>query len=40
MLGIPLRYLLKHPITGVADLVADPFEAWTTIVDNYVHERE
>jgi hypothetical protein len=40
MLGIPIRYLLKHPITGVADLVADPIETWTTIRDNYVHERE
>jgi Methyltransferase domain len=40
MLGIPLRYLLKHPLIGVADLAADPFEAWTTILDSYVAERE
>jgi len=40
MLGIPLRYVLKHPITGVADLLADPFETWTTILDCYVAERE
>lgn len=40
MLGIPIRYLLKHPVTGVADLVADPSEIWTTILDTYVAERE
>jgi hypothetical protein len=40
MLGIPIRHLLKHPITGVADLVADPIETWTTILDTYVDERE
>ena len=40
MLGIPLRYLLKHPVTGVADLVADPLETWTTMLDSYVAERE
>jgi hypothetical protein len=40
MLGIPLRYLLKHPLVGVVDLAADPFETWTTILDSYVAERE
>ena len=40
MLGIPMGYLLKHPIAGVADLVADPIEIWTTILDSYVAERE
>jgi hypothetical protein len=40
MLGIPIRYLLRHPITGVADLVADPIEVWTTILDTYAAERE
>jgi hypothetical protein len=40
MLGIPLRYLLKHPVTGVADLASDPIETWTTILDSYVAERE
>ena len=40
MLGIPLRYLLKHPVTGVADLAADPIEIWTTILDSYVAGRE
>ena len=40
MLGIPMRYLLKHPASGVADLLADPIETWTTIRKSYVAERE
>ncbi len=40
MLGIPTRYLLKHPVTGVADLLADPIETWTTIREAYVEKRE
>jgi len=40
MLGIPLRYLLKHPVNAVADLAADPLEIWTTIHDFYVAQRE
>jgi len=40
MLGIPLRYLLRHPISGVADLAADPRQVWTTVRDAYVDERE
>jgi hypothetical protein len=40
MLGIPLRYLLKHPVIAAADLGADPAEIWTTIVDAYVDRRE
>jgi len=40
MLGIPMRYLLKHPVTGVADLLADPIETWTTISDAHTAERE
>ena len=39
MLGIPLRYLLKHP-RAVVDLMADPGETWTKIRDIYVAERE
>ena len=31
MLGVPLRYLLKHPVMAVADLAADPVEIWMTI---------
>jgi Methyltransferase domain len=40
MLGIPLRYLLKHPIVAVTDLADDPQQIWTTIHDYYVAERE
>jgi hypothetical protein len=40
MLGIPLRYLLRHPVTATADLAADPFEILTTIQDNYIAQRE
>jgi len=40
MLGIPMRYLLKHPAIGVSDLLADPAEAWTTIHESYVANRE
>lgn len=40
MLGIPLRYLLKHPLAGFADLMADPTEVWTTIRDTHVAARE
>jgi hypothetical protein len=40
MLGIPLRYLLRNPVSAVADLAADPLEIWTTIHDAYVAERE
>src|SRR5712672_2164822 len=40
MLGIPLRYLLKHPVIAIADLAADPLEIWTTIHDSYVARRE
>jgi Methyltransferase domain len=39
MLGIPLRYLLKHPL-GVIELVRNPAETWTTIRDTHVAERE
>jgi methyltransferase family protein len=40
MLGIPLRYLLKHPLAAAADLAADPLEIWTTVRGEYVYQRE
>ncbi len=40
MLGIPLRYVLKHPVIAAADLAADPLEVCTTIYDDYVYKRE
>jgi hypothetical protein len=39
MLGIPLRYLLKHPLSLV-DLAADPLQVLTNIGDIYVAQRE
>ncbi len=39
MLGIPLRYLLKHPL-AVVELVSNPVETWTKVRDVYVAERE
>ena len=39
MLGLPLRYLLKHP-RAVADLAADPIEVRTKVQDIYMAERE
>jgi len=40
MLGIPLRYLLKHPFTGAADLAADPLQVFSTVRDVYFADRE
>jgi hypothetical protein len=40
MLGIPLRYLLKHPVAGAIDLAAHPIEFWTTIREAYAEKRE
>jgi hypothetical protein len=40
MLGIPIRYLLRHPLIGLADLARDPLQIWTTIHDSYVAEQE
>ena len=40
MLGIPARYFLKHPITTVADIAADPLQLWMTIQDEYAARRE
>lgn len=40
MLGLPLRYFLKHPVTTVAYLAADPLQIWMTVQDEYAAERE
>jgi methyltransferase family protein len=40
MLGIPVRYFLKHPIVTVADIAADPLQLWLTIRDEYSTVRE
>lgn len=39
MLGIPVRYLARHPLS-VAELAIDPVELWMNMVDVYVAERE
>ncbi|HEY3988906.1 MAG TPA: class I SAM-dependent methyltransferase [Acidobacteriaceae bacterium] len=40
MLGLPLRYFLKHPATAVAYLTADPLQIWMMVQDQYVADRE
>jgi hypothetical protein len=40
MLGIPIRHFLKHPVTTVADIAADPLQLLMTIQDEYAGVRE
>jgi hypothetical protein len=40
MLGIPLRYVMRHPVNALMDLAADPLQVLTSIQDSYVDERE
>jgi len=40
MLGIPVRYFLKHPVITIADVTADPLQLWMTIQDEYAAVRE
>lgn len=40
MLGVPLRYLRKHPLAGLADLLSDPLENLTKVHETYLAERE
>ena len=35
-----MRYVLKNPLTALADLAADPVEVWVTARDVYVAGRE
>lgn len=39
MLGVPLRYLLKHPL-AIVDLAADPLGVLSNARDIYIAERE
>lgn len=39
MLGIPVRYLLKHPL-AMAGLAADPIGVWTNVKDVHIFEQE
>lgn len=40
MLGIPLRYLMKHPAAGIADIAADPIEIWNIVREYRAGSRE
>lgn len=40
MIGLPLRYLLKHPVTAVSWVASDPVQVWLTVHDQYVADRE
>ena len=41
MLGIPVRYFFKHPVTSLADVAAgDPLQLWMKIQDEYAAKRE
>jgi hypothetical protein len=40
MLGIPVRYFFKHPVTTITDIAADPLQLWMTIQDEYAAVRE
>ncbi len=35
MLGVSLSYLLKHPVTAVADVASDPVEVWIKFEEKY-----
>jgi hypothetical protein len=38
--GKRLGYMLKHPVSSVADLAADPLQTWMLIQDEYAAGRE
>jgi hypothetical protein len=40
MLGLPLRYLLKHPAEGIGLIASEPFDVWTRVQESYLAERE
>jgi len=40
MLGIPVRYLLKHPVHGLIDIASDPVQVLMTMQDYYLERRE
>jgi cephalosporin hydroxylase len=40
MLGIPVRYLLKHPVHGLIDIASDPIQVLMTMQDYYIEGRE
>jgi hypothetical protein len=40
MLGIPIRYLLKHPVLALKYIGADPLQVFLTMQDYYIEGRE
>jgi Methyltransferase domain len=40
MLGIPLRYIITHPVSGLSDIMEDPFEILATVRETYIADRE
>ena len=40
MLGLPLRYFLKHPARAVVAVTSDPLEIWTRVQESYIAQRE
>jgi len=40
MLGLPLRYFLKHPVRAVAAITSEPLEIWTRVQESYKAQRE
>jgi hypothetical protein len=39
MLGLPIRYFLRHPLRAVAAIASDPLEIWTTVQAAAQRER-
>ena len=40
MLGLPLRYFLRHPVRAAAAITSKPLEIWTRVQESYVAHRE
>jgi hypothetical protein len=40
MLGLPLRYFLRHPVRAVAAVTSEPLERWTALQETYAAQRE
>src|SRR5689334_18491907 len=40
MLGLPVRYFLRHPARAVAAVTSEPLELLTTLKERYAAQRE
>jgi predicted O-methyltransferase YrrM len=40
MLGIPIRYLLTHPVRTLADVAANPLEVWIKFQERYADRHQ